>query len=1075
MALDVGKIVAAIEIQERYEAQLDKFVRQSERAARVAGDGLTRGGRTAAEALAATGTAADRAADSVAKVDRAAIAADKHLAMMGVTARQAADNQQRLALLSDQATERIVRGYTTIDQEHKRYLDKQERMADATERGASRTSSAIGAIGRAVVAAFAVERLVTFAQQIVKAGSDINDMAARTGISTDALQRFKFSAELAGGTLQQVTLAVGQMSKGLVGGDKNVVDAVARLGLNIDTLRSMQPESAFLAITDAIRALPDPMLQADAAMRIFGEGGGAILPMIKDNLRETGAQATVMSADTISALDRLGDAWTKVFSVLGGKTGETLGNLVRIGEAIGELAAKAPLLGRVTSFVLNYGGALGLFANSLDAVIKKMEAIGWLKAAGPTAGVQKTKDIQLQVPKDFGFTDSVTVKAEENIRRVGRAVIAHAADVGKLTLAQRQQLDLQREVNRQAQVAFTFRDQDALGWEEYAGAVEQARFELEWYLETVRQQPIKEATHPYTMVGLQGAVSPGGLPTGISTQAGKTLGDAMSVGLKSAFANIPQLLTQAFTGGGGVVGALKGLGVQIADAITRPLMQRLQAMTTGRQTAVGIGAAGAGAIGGAFGGSTGALIGTTAAGIAGAALATTGIVSLGAAASTTGVAVAATTTGMIALSAATLGIGAAAVGVYLLARHFFTVSKEVKQARADVQAFQEDLWKTMTPLQVAEAAGRGWAATLITVRDAYVRMGYDAGMAERLVAQLLDTSKPEAARDAMAQINGVVGAFRNILAKANEQMGTLLDTALDMGQRLPDTLLDTLARLRDMGDLTAENIALLEKLTSTPGVDFKKFKEAADRYGINEDALGQAYQQNKATATAQQMVDDVDLLLKGGASMGTILYGMREEISALVQQSVEFGTTLPENMQPWIEELAKSGLLLDKNGEKITDLSQIKFAESLETSFAKVIASIQKLIDTLTGPLQAAFGAIPKNVGVNFDVSATGGGQVDPYARGTESTDGFAEGTIQGGSWFRDFGRGTPTVLHGQEAVVRRDQVGAFVSAFSGEAGGASLGVRERPVVLRLRDNRILAEVVAEEVDRVLARRGVRR
>ena len=56
----------------------------------------------------------------------------------------------------------------------------------------------------------------------------------------------------------------------------------------------------------------------------------------------------------------------------------------------------------------------------------------------------------------------------------------------------------------------------------------------------------------------------------------------------------------------------------------------------------------------------------------------------------------------VGLGAATMGIGLAAVGVYLLAKHYFTVSKAVKEARKDVQAFQQELWKTMTAQQRVE-------------------------------------------------------------------------------------------------------------------------------------------------------------------------------------------------------------------------------------------------------------------------------------------------------------------------------------------------------------------------------------
>src|SRR5690348_17437906 len=47
----------------------------------------------------------------------------------------------------------------------------------------------------------------------------------------------------------------------------------------------------------------------------------------------------------------------------------------------------------------------------------------------------------------------------------------------------------------------------------------------------------------------------------------------------------------------------------------------------------------------------------------------------------------------------------------------------------------------------------------------------------------------------------------------------------------------------------------------------------------------------------QQIIDDMDLLQRGGADMNGVLDGMQDEIQDLVNQSFKFGTTIPENMR----------------------------------------------------------------------------------------------------------------------------------------------------------------------------------
>lgn len=203
----------------------------------------------------------------------------------------------------------------------------------------------------------------------------------------------------------------------------------------------------------------------------------------------------------------------------------------------------------------------------------------------------------------------------------------------------------------------------------------------------------------------------------------------MSDGLEGVLDRLPNLLSNAFTGGGGVIGAVKAVGVQIADAIAQPIMQSLSRV---QLAAVGAGATAAAAFGGSQQGSVGATVAGLASGIGGAALAAS---SLGTALAGAGVA------GTVALGAMTFGIGAAAVGVVALIKHWSGVSREEKEARAEVQRFEEAVWSSLSASQRAEAGGERWKMTVIGVRDAYLAAGLSAAEAEADVARLWASSK----------------------------------------------------------------------------------------------------------------------------------------------------------------------------------------------------------------------------------------------------------------------------------------------------------------------------------------------
>src|SRR5690606_36524064 len=149
----------------------------------------------------------------------------------------------------------------------------------------------------------------------------------------------------------------------------------------------------------------------------------------------------------------------------------------------------------------------------------------------------------------------------------------------------------------------------------------------------------------------------------------------------------------------------------------------------------------------------------------------------------------------------------------------------------------------------------------------------------------------------------VVGALQKHLHDANQEFTPLLTQAMELGRRLPQALLDSIQKLVDMGDLTEENAALLKQLTAQGESDWHRMREAAERYGIDVNGLGQQYHQLRLTDAAKQILNDFELLKSGGADVGAVLLGRHDEISALVQESIKFGTTIPENMRPLLQNL----------------------------------------------------------------------------------------------------------------------------------------------------------------------------
>jgi hypothetical protein len=104
------------------------------------------------------------------------------------------------------------------------------------------------------------------------------------------------------------------------------------------------------------------------------------------------------------------------------------------------------------------------------------------------------------------------------------------------------------------------------------------------------------------------------------------------------------------------------------------------------------------------------------------------------------------------------------------------------------------------------------------------------------------------------------------------------------------------------------------------GFNFDKVAQVAKEFGVDLAGLGPAFQQAQLTAESQKVIDAFTLLTMSGGSVGVVLNGMRDEINKIVNDSLQFGTTIPDNMKPMIAQLILQGDLTDKNGDKITDM-----------------------------------------------------------------------------------------------------------------------------------------------------------
>lgn len=268
-------------------------------------------------------------------------------------------------------------------------------LRDDLQAGLNRASKRLKSFGTTVavmgaalggVSAGILAPLAAAVTQFSSTGDEVQKMAARTGLSAEAVSELSHAANLSGTDLGAFEKGVRRMQRTIVdaaGGLSTSEDALASVGLAAKDLDGLMPDDQFALIADRISGISDPAHRAAAAMEIFGRSGTDLIPMMaggaagieemRQQARDLGLTISGETADSAAQLnDALGTMWSTV-------KGLTLNIGAALAPAVTDLVNRiTPLIGWIVKFVQNnqrlvtivaaVGVGLGIAAGVLLAV-----------------------------------------------------------------------------------------------------------------------------------------------------------------------------------------------------------------------------------------------------------------------------------------------------------------------------------------------------------------------------------------------------------------------------------------------------------------------------------------------------------------------------------------------------------------------------------------------------------------------------------------------------------------------------------------------------------------------------------
>lgn len=269
--------------------------------------------------------------------------------------------------------------------------------------------------------------LIAAAKLFSDAGSDMADMAGRTGASVEALSSLGYAAEQSGSSLEELEGGLKKQAKFLTEaaqGGKAQNEVLKRMGLTIGQLATMSPEEQFRTISAELAKIQNPTLRAATAMEIFGKSGANLLPMISQlgELEERARSlGLVMSSEDAAAADTLGDAW---------------GDLIGMGKMlvfqVG--AALAPLLTDLVTSAINLSaGFIGWVKANRETIVTVAKIAAAVAAVG--VGLVVLGGIISGVGIAFGILASVATFIASAVGVIGAGLAFLVSPIGLVLVA----------------------------------------------------------------------------------------------------------------------------------------------------------------------------------------------------------------------------------------------------------------------------------------------------------------------------------------------------------------------------------------------------------------------------------------------------------------------------------------------------------------------------------------------------------------------------------------------------------------------------------------------------------------
>jgi hypothetical protein len=215
-----------------------------------------------------------------------------------------------------------------------------QKAFNAVEKSTDKLKKSFGGLKTAIVGALGVAGLGAMTKELLSSGDALAKTSAKLGLSTDALQKYRFAAEQSGIQTRTFDIALQRMTRRVAEarqGSGEAKKALEEMGISLSDSggKAKSTETIFGEVADKMQGMESQSDKVRLAFKLFDAEGVSLVNMMQQGsgaIQEMGDELEsvggILNSETLASFEQFNDLTNKIWVALRGAFAKILAGII---------------------------------------------------------------------------------------------------------------------------------------------------------------------------------------------------------------------------------------------------------------------------------------------------------------------------------------------------------------------------------------------------------------------------------------------------------------------------------------------------------------------------------------------------------------------------------------------------------------------------------------------------------------------------------------------------------------------------------------------------------------------------